>query len=234
MSLFRTVETPCPVCGVGVEFEIVFSVNADRRPALRSEIMDRNFQKKPCPSCGDSFRMEPEFTYLHMGAKQFISVWPVSKLSLWGECERRAKEAFDRFYGAGAAPAAAEIGKELTVRAVFGWEALHEKLVAVEAGIDDVSLELAKILLMRNGDGPAMDDDFELRLLGIDAEQTMVIGQFATGSETLDSELTVPRALLDEIAADAEGWQALRDELTAGPFVDVARLMIPPGAALAA
>ena len=35
MSLFLTQELPCPSCRTPVSFELVHSVNADRRPDLR-------------------------------------------------------------------------------------------------------------------------------------------------------------------------------------------------------
>ena len=234
MSLFRTIESPCPTCSVLVSFDLVHSVNADRRPALRAQLLDRSFQRETCPSCGEKFRTEPEFTYLHMGARQFLSVWPASKLSQWATCERRSLESFDRFYGPAASPAASAIGKDLTVRVAFGWEAAREKLVAAEVGIDDHSLELAKLLLIRSGEVPLPDEESELRLLEEDADHNLAFGQFAINSEALGDVFTVPRALLDEIEAAPEDWQELRDQLSAGPFVDMARLMIEPAEARAA
>lgn len=234
MSLFRTIQTPCPSCGVPVSFDLVHSVNADRRPALRTEIMDRTFQRQTCPSCGDTFRLEPEFTYLHIGGKQFLSVWPASSLPHWAECEQRSLQAFNRFYGTEASPAAAALGRELSVRMAFGWEAAHEKLVVRAAGIDDHTLELAKISILRTVDGIPAGADRELRLLGIDADDNMVLGLFTTGSETLEEELVVPKALLGEIEAEPDAWQPLRDLLSAGPFVDVARLTIEPTPSVAA
>ena len=228
MSLFQTIENPCPTCGTAVKFELVHSVNADRRPVLRAQLMAGTFQQESCPACGEKFRTEPEFSYLHMGAKQFLSVWPATGVSEWADYEKRAQENFDRFYGSGASPAAAAIGRELTFRTAFGWEAAREKLVIAETGIDDRTLELAKILLMRSGEMPPLDADFELRLIEVDDEQNLVIGQFDSATEGLGPVFTVPRTLIDEIEAEPEAWQSLRDELSGGPFVDVARLMIEP------
>ena len=44
--------------------------------------------------------------------------------------------------------------------------------------------------------------------------------------ETVVETLRVPRDLYDEIAADKEGWQALRDQVSASMFVDMHRLVI--------
>ncbi len=227
MSLFTTIQAKCPVCGVDSSFDLVHSVNADRRPDLRAEIVDRTFQQLQCPSCGDLFRVEPQFTYLHIAKKQFLTVMPSTGLANWADLEHRGQAAFERFYGPGSDPVAAQIGGELTTRVAFGWEAAHEKFVAADAGIDDVTLELAKLALLRTQNDLPVGLDGALRLVGVDEAQNLVFGLFASGSEAVTSELRVPRTLLDEIDAEA-AWLPLREKITAGPFVDMLRLVIEP------
>ena len=59
MSVFHTQTVHCPACATPVEFKLVFSVNADRRPDLRDAIVAGTFQRQPCPSCGTEFRVDP-------------------------------------------------------------------------------------------------------------------------------------------------------------------------------
>ena len=66
MSVFHTETVNCPACATPVEFKLVFSVNADRRPDLREAIVAGTFQRQPCPSCGAEFRVDPEFTYMEL------------------------------------------------------------------------------------------------------------------------------------------------------------------------
>lgn len=226
MSLFRTVLAECPSCKAPNSFELVHSVNADRRPDLRDEILERRFQEQACTGCGNVFRLEPEFSYVHNGGGLWLGVWPASKLDQWADCEARSRKAFDGFFGEAASAAAQAIGRELKPRVAFGWEGAHEKLVVMAAGIDDVTLELAKISLLRAVDGLGPMDDRELRLLGVGEDGNMVFGLFDTGSEALQDTLFVPRTLLDEIEADAEGWKALRNGFSGALFVDVARLTL--------
>ena len=56
MSVFHTETINCPACATPVEFKLVFSVNADRRPDLRDAIIAGTFQRQPCPSCGTAIR----------------------------------------------------------------------------------------------------------------------------------------------------------------------------------
>ncbi len=227
MSLFSTIETVCPHCDVDAEFELVFSVNADRRPELRARILDRTFQQLECQSCHKLFRIEPQFTYLHIGGKQFLTVWPSTDLLHWAEKETNSQSMFDRFWGPNSEPITAEIGRELVHRVTFGWEAAHEKLVAADAGIDDVLLELAKLAVIRSqGDGFSVGET-ALRLIGIDAQDNMILGLFQGADEHVFETFKVPRALLEEIDLDEE-WDVLRERLQAGPFVDMLRLVIEP------
>ena len=226
MSLFQTIDSPCPACKAPVSCEIVHSVNADRRPDLRDAILDRSFQMQTCTACGQPFRMEPEFTYLHIANRQFITVWPASRLPEWVELEKRGEQSFNIVYGPDTSPIAAEIGHELKRRTVFGWEAMHEKLVADANEIDDVTLELAKIAIQRWTDGPGPDDDTELRLLGVTPEQLMIFGVLKNGTEELLDHLSAPKDLITEIESQADAWQVLRDRLSEGTFVDMQRLVV--------
>lgn len=227
MSIFRTVEVPCPACNVPVAFELVHSVNADRRPDLRQAIVDRSFQQEKCPSCSFAFRTEPEFTYLNLDRNQWIAAWPASKLADWAAIEKRSQQSYDKAFGAQAAPEARDLGTALKPRATFGWPALSEKLIAQEAGIDDVSLELAKLALIRTLDDAPLLQDVELRLIGVEEGTKLVLGWIRSGTEELREVLAVPKEIVAEVEAQAEAWQDLRSELTAGIFVDIQKLMIP-------
>lgn len=227
MSLFKVVEVSCPVCDTVSAFEMVHSVNADRRPDLREEILNHTFQRITCPGCGDFYRIEPEFTFMHLAQGEFLAVWPSSDLDHWADAERRSKAAFDSAYGPNASKTAAEIGRELKPRVAFGWQAVREKLVLRDLGIDDHTIELAKIALLRTQDGLPVGRRSALRLDAIDDNNNLIFGLFPVDAIAPIEEIRVPRTLLDEIDADPE-WQPLRDQLGAGLFVDMLRLIVQP------
>ena len=101
MSVFEKTSLACPACGSTVVVDLVHSVNAVRRPDLRTAILDRSFQRTVCPACGAGFRVEPKFTYLDTGRKQFIAAMPASELPDWQEAEARAQASFDKAFGKG-------------------------------------------------------------------------------------------------------------------------------------
>jgi hypothetical protein len=225
MSLFSPVECVCPQCGALDPTALVASVNADRRPDLRAQIIDGTFQTRECALCGTAWRMPPNFTYMHLERDQWIVAEPPESLAQWIEAEERTLEVFNTGYGPTAPSAAREIGATLHPRLVFGWPALREKLLAIDLGLEDVSLELLKIAVLRDVAAPPFADQSELRLDGGDAT-TLRLAWMDSASEARLATLAVPRDVYDDVAGDA-AWDELRADVTAGPFVDINRLLVP-------
>ena len=151
MSIFRSVELPCPACQTPVEFELVHSVSADRRPDLRDAILDGTSSARPARRANDVSR-RPEFTYMDIGRGQYIGVWPVSRRGEWRNCADKTHEVLRADPRQRATAEAQSLGKKLAPRVVFGWPALSEKILAREAGIDDRTLEVAKMAMLRRRD----------------------------------------------------------------------------------
>jgi hypothetical protein len=224
MSMFNRATMPCPVCGTPRTFDLVASVNADRRPDLRASIMKGSFQREKCDSCGSTFRTPPLMTYLDMGRHQWILAQPGSDLQQWKALEQKARSVFAVAYGPEASAEAQEIGREMKTRVVFGWGALSEKLLCSEHGLDDVNLELLKMAVLRDVPAPPLTDQNELRLIGVEPAE-FVLAWISSEDEHSSGTLRVPREVYDEIAADHEAWEPLRVELSADPFVDMNRLI---------
>jgi hypothetical protein len=225
MSVFRTETVDCPNCATPVDFELVMSVNADRRPDLRDDIVAGRFQRQPCPSCGTEFRVDPEFTYMDQGHGQYIGVWPVAKRGQWQACAQLTAQVFDEALGKGASAEARKIGAKLEPRAVFGWPALTEKIIAREAGIDDRTLELAKVMVLRNGGETPVPGRRELRLVEAGAED-FVLAWVRPADGFAEKALRVPRTLIADIDAEPEPWKAMRAEVGEGIVVDFQREML--------
>lgn len=228
MSIFREETIACPACGTEVEFELVQSVSADRRPDLRDAILDGSFQRKSCPSCGKGFRVEPEFVYMDFGRGQYIGAWPTTRRHEWQACAAQTRSTFDDAMGKNAPASARKLGDKLQVRAVFGWAALVEKLLARQLGIDDRTLEAAKLAVLRTRDDtPLPGGHNELRLAGeIDGDLVLAwVGARDAGDERQPA-LRVPRQLIADIDAEPDKWQALRDGVSEGDVVDFQRELL--------
>jgi hypothetical protein len=225
MSVFRTQTVNCPACDTPVDFELVLSVNADRRPDLREAIIEGSFQRQACSSCGTSFRVDPEFSFMDLTHGQYIGVWPVAKRGRWQECAAQTQHTFDLALGSGASPEARKLGAKLEPRVVFGWPALVEKIVAKAAGIDDRTLELAKVMVLRSGGETPVPGQRELRVVEAGAE-SFVLAWVRPSDGEVSRAMRVPRSLIEEIDAEPEAWQSLRDEVGEGLVVDFQREML--------
>lgn len=229
MSIFNPGLADCPACGTPHRFELVASVNADRRPDLRQAILDGSFQVQACSRCGQTFRPPPLMTYLDVARGWWMLVRPFDHQAHWASSEDAASEVFDSAYGARAAPAARALGQRLKVRVVFGWAALREKLLCDELKLDDVELELLKMALMRDAQGTMLDDAMELRLIGGDAKSLRVAWVHGPSGEPR-AALTLPRQAAERTLADRAAWQPLRDSVGGHAFVDIHRAMLIPAA----
>jgi hypothetical protein len=227
MSLFRRVEATCPSCGETASFDLVFSLNADRRPDLREQILSGTFQNNPCGKCGTKFRVQPEFNYLDVRRGLWLAAFPLEALKTWQESEQHAQAVFDKSFGARAPRAAREIGRGLTGRITFGWAAVREKVLAFDRKLDDVTLELCKLAMIRSQPDNSLAAETELRLHGFEGDD-FVMAWIVSVSERPVDLMRVPRSLYDEIAADEAGWGELRSELSSGLFVDIDKLMVEP------
>lgn len=233
MSLFETQEITCPSCQHRQQVDVAFTLNASRRADLRDAVMDRSYQRFACEQCAASLRPEPHLTYLDIRRNQWILVKAVSDLAHWSAFETAARVIFDESYGDNAPAAAQATGEELRVRVVFGWSALREKLLIEAAGLDDVTVEYVKVLLLRALDETPLADDAELRFENLGEDGVLRFVWYVGASETPVEEVEVPRALYDLAVNDPEPWRALRETLSAGPFVDMNRLLVPEEAAAA-
>jgi len=215
----------CPGCARQIEFDVNFSVNADRRPDLRAAILDGTFQVQECGSCGRAFRLEPEIGYVDFARGQWLLVRPAPRRAQWPRLELDARDSFDMAYGEHASRDARALGAALAPRVVFGWAALREKIVCNAAGLDDLALELTKIALLRALPDTPFDADTELRLGAVEGDE-LLLGWIRFADEALVESLRVPRALYEGIVAAPAEWQALRDDFAGARYVDMARLLL--------
>jgi len=225
MSIFRSTKVACPACETPVDFDIVQSVNAGRKAAFRDAIIDGSFQQKDCPKCGNRFRLDPEMTYTDLKRKQWIAAYPVAKLVDWKKLEKDARGTFDKAFGKSAPASAQALDEGIKPRVTFGWAALREKLIAEENGLDDTTLELLKVSLMRGLDEAPTDSELELRLVLVENGELALSWLRIVNERTIRS-MRMPRSVYDDVAADPKGWAEIRGDLEKGLWVDMQRLIV--------
>jgi hypothetical protein len=223
MSLFFDAPVTCGKCGAATPVRLAGSVNADNRPDLRAAIVDGEFQVETCPGCGTFLRLPVHLSYLDMGRGNWILAEGAERLAEWREIETAARAIFEQAYGSRASPLARELGRGLRPRVVFGWAALREKLLCDDLGLDDITVELVKLAMLREIPGAPLDEEQELRLDGAES-QALHFVWIDSVSERYGLGTSVPREIVAEI--EAEPWRDFRARLAEGIFVDMRRLFL--------
>lgn len=226
MSTLFSEEVACPQCEASFPFDLAYSINVERRPDHRVAILEDRMQLGVCPSCKYRFRAAPQLTYVDLPRKQWILVKPADELRDWPGLEQVSLDLFETSYGSKAPALVQTLGKGIRPQVVFGWAALREKLLCQDYGINDVSLELLKLAIMRTSTELPLEDGVELRLID-QTDDELMLGWFVTLTDAIEGTLLAPKDLLTEIDAEA-GWEPLRKELQGRPYTDLYRFITAP------
>lgn len=230
MSLFHPVNLVCPKCEAPVVMMAVGSVNADRRPDLRDDILANHFQDIECTACQERFRLQPQFNFLDVGRGQWIAAMPSDQLRNHLQVEDDALTLFDDSYGANAPKAAQEVGNGLQMRVTFGWPAVREKLLIRQHDLDDVIIEMMKLHILRSVPSVPMAEGVELRLVDIDEDSdSHIFSWLETATEKAIEGFRAPADLYRAIHDNPTAWDAMRQHLVNGSFVDMQKLYMGAG-----
>jgi len=224
VSTFRPELLRCPACGRQETRSIALSVNPDRRPAYREDLLAGRFQRFRCAGCERTLDHEGPFTWFDVEAGLFAWVHPLARRSAHVDLERDCQQLYDRNLGA-ETPAPALLGRTLRPRLVFGLFALREKVLLGQAGIDDALIEALKADALRAAPDLLVDAELTLRVSRVDDEHLELIALDGRAPSARPG-IRVPRALLTELPLRHE---ALLGQLRAGPWVDLMRVMQPAG-----
>jgi hypothetical protein len=188
-------------------------------PDRRQAIIDGTFQQQTCVRCDTRFRPQPDFSYTDIQRGQWILAFPREKLPDAPECEDRGRDIFAELNGADVPPHALAQSAGLTARITFGWTALKEKIIAAEAQLSDVALELWKIELLRNQQPPEHKAD-ELRLQEIDGEHLVMAWIADSDSEEVVELISYPRSDFSDFNLNRLDLQELPQRFAGRLFVD--------------
>lgn len=231
MSILQTFVLDCD-CGARVETECCLSINAERHPQLRAALLDRTLHQFQCGACGGSLAVEKKLAYVDLPRCEFYSVAPERDR---GDERALAEDAVAAWQLAFGSQAPVSVGalfdlERFAVRLCFGLEELREKVVAREAGLDDLSLEIVKAELMAGNAEWAGLGVRTLRLDHVepDGRLAFLLERASEPPSVLDVGVVAARARHDELAKAP--WRELVDGhpgIAWGPHVSLLRLAPP-------
>lgn len=142
MSTLAAVTLKCPRCGAEVRGEVGVVVNLDQRLDLRAAILGRVFNTLVC-ACGERTLVVRTVAAIDFRRRQWIVCYPPFAEVHWLDLATAVQGTFERTLGT--VPAGDRGAQPFLVRVVFGYEALREKLVLFDAGLDDHAVEVEKV-----------------------------------------------------------------------------------------
>jgi hypothetical protein len=240
MSIFEQRTLTCPHCGAQAEHTVAVSVNGGRAPQYRQQILDGSFQVMTCATCGKKAEADGPFIYIDLRAKQWIGCFPRAWEPAWRSYENEPLDSWRRSMVDHAPSNVRRMSDGFRVRAVFGLPALREKLLCFVHDIDDRVLEALKLDLLRGHPALVMHPDARPLLVEVGDASLVLIAHAPPapaaadgaapaarpGAAGRDVRITVSRAELDRIRADASAWTSVLAEVGGGPYVDLGRIML--------
>ncbi len=158
----------CPQCAYAVSTELLCSVNRNVMEDMRDAVMEDRFFQWKCPQCGYETQLLHPLLYNDVRNQFMIYYIP--------HTQRRsvADEKLENEY--------AELS-DVRKRVVPRVNALKEKIVLLEKGINDMAMELAKLAVARVVEKSTGQTVQEGYFLTMNREENTVSFQFFLGSE---------------------------------------------------
>lgn len=230
MSVFRPEFMRCPECGHDNEETVAVSLHGPRVPEVVDAIVDGTFQCFDCRGCGLPYRADGPILYIDFERKHWIGEMPIAMERDWALLEQQPLDVFRQSL-LDLAPAFLRSEADgFSVRAVFGLEALAEKILLLTAGLDDHSIEIAKFATILQT-GALLSPTWRSRVVRVaDGRVTLIVWHADRDGPPTSEHVDVPFDEIDRIGAHPD-WRRLRGELSIGPYVDIGRTMMDGRAA---
>ncbi|TCO54809.1 CpXC motif protein [Actinocrispum wychmicini] len=229
MSVFRPQTITCTACGTANVETVAMSLHGSRVPEIVESIVAGTFQCFTCAGCGIGYRADGPLIYVDFDRKRWIGEFPSTMERAWANLEQQPMDVFRQSL-IDLAPAFLRAEADgFTVRAVFGLDALAEKIRLLDAGLDDRAVEVAKLaILMRTG--AVVAPSRRPRVVSADSTSVDMV---LWSAEDEQFRVSVPTEDVMALAT-SDGWRSVLQEMQVGPYVDLGRILLDGRAGLAA
>lgn len=186
-----------------IEANLYDSLSMLRTPSKREEILQGRFHKVAAPDGTNEITIEKPFLYTDLGRNEVILVKPLKERYTWRETSTELEQIVKQL------PKSVSPPETRFMRVVFGLGELREKLLAREAGIDDRTIELFKVLLAYEHPIILQQPRLNINLDTIDEQWLTFIAHYEHDKTAY--KLSMPRQLADNLLAqpnELKQWAA--------------------------
>jgi hypothetical protein len=183
-------------CGEHYVVQVANGLHISARPDIREQILAGTFHRFDCPNCGAKTQVDTLLSYTDFPARLWFTIAPSTSLAWRNRYLEIARQGFESTMQRNAPELVIEWGREMTRRLVFGLAALREKLIILDAKLDDRVIELLKIQLIRDlRDTFSSTDYFHLTSV---SDTELVFEK--THADGIIRKAPLPRALYNDLA----------------------------------
>ena len=222
MSVFVPLQISCTHCGDTKERTTAATLHGPRVPEVAEQIRKGIFQRVKCGACGEVFSIDSPLTYLDFKAGIWLTMYPLAWEVRWKNLEHEPRKDMVRAVCENAPPSARSLADGMRVRAVFGLEALREKLLCFEANLPDDALEVLKLQLLTARKDVPLQPQYRPRLVALEEDRLVFHQPLEDGGEVVG----VPMAMLTRLRDDPLPWVHAQTATSAGAYIDIGRLML--------
>jgi hypothetical protein len=215
MSNWTNEVVACGRCRASITARRATTINMQRHPASRDQILDGSFHQVTCGSCGHVAQLDARMLLSDFPRGQFVDVRPVAEVASWADHASATTAVFAD--GLVQARAVGVVG-ETRVRLVYGLAGLADKLRAWDHDLDDRVIELAKLALVLEVGGGSTPAAIHL----VSASAPLVFEM--TNATGAIERHAMPRSRYEELVASATRDPSSLDKLFDGPFVSWLRV----------
>lgn len=183
-------------CGEHYVVDVANGLHISARPDIREQILAGTFHRFDCPNCGVTTQIDALLSYTDFPARLWFTIAPSTGLPWRNRYLEIARQGFESTMQRNAPDLVIGWGREMTRRLIFGLAALREKLVILDAKLDDRVIELLKIQLIRDlRDTFSATDYFHLTSV---SDRELVFEK--THADGIIRRAPVPRTMYNELA----------------------------------
>lgn len=186
MSHVNPTTIACPKCGQAQECPPWTSINVTLDPSLKQELLDRRLNRFTCAKCGYEAEIAASFIYHDMAQQVMITI---------NADHAAAVDSLTKAFAL--APGLQRAFGEYRFRSVANRDALVEKVLILDANLDDVFVEIVKLLVQGN--------DANLQTARIFFERRTEDGsalQFVALAGPQSAQFSIPAPFYDEVARE--------------------------------
>jgi hypothetical protein len=231
MSTLYEISIRCVACEASWPVQVADSLNVGRMPAARAWVIERTLHAAVCPACGVRQVVAKPVLYTDFEHGLWVHCVPEDERLSYPDHEAVARETFAYAFDTDRFPrAVGALRQMVSLRVVFGYEELREKVVCAGHGLDDALVEALKLELLYANPDLILGGVEILVLEECAAEGELRFGLYRFPEDRAEriGQLGVARRAYDMLAARPNQVARSHPSLFSEPYCNILRYRHAP------